>query len=59
MMHEELGLVKSDIDPVRSSVTTFIAFALAGLIPLITYIVGLFTPIAANTVISFQLVFLL
>ena len=49
MMHEELGLVKSDIDPVRSSVTTFIAFALAGLIPLITYIVGLFTPIAANT----------
>jgi VIT1/CCC1 family predicted Fe2+/Mn2+ transporter len=49
MMQDELGLTKSDINPVRSSLTTFAAFALAGLLPLIVFIIGVFTPIAFNT----------
>ncbi len=49
MMQDELGLSKSDIDPVRSSVLTFAAFVIAGLLPLIVYIVGIFTPMDYNT----------
>ena len=49
MMEDELGLMKSDFNPVRSSLLTFAAFATAGLLPLIVYIIGVFTPIAYNT----------
>jgi len=50
MMLHELGLVESDKTPVKSSMATFVAFILAGFIPLLTFVLGLFIPFfAANT----------
>ncbi|HZW04065.1 MAG TPA: VIT1/CCC1 transporter family protein [Anaerolineaceae bacterium] len=42
MMVEELGLMKSDLSPVREGVVTFISFVVAGVIPLLFYLLNLF-----------------
>lgn len=49
MMIEELGMLKEDANPLYNALATFIAFILAGSLPLIVFLIGLFTPIAADT----------
>lgn len=49
MMVEELGLVKDDSNPLYNALATFASFLLAGSLPLLIYLVGLFTPIAPDT----------
>lgn len=49
MMIEELNMVKEDVSPLNNAVATFIAFIIAGILPLAVYIIGLFTPVAADT----------
>ena len=42
MMIEELGMLKDESKPIISALTTLIAFILAGSIPMLIYIIGLF-----------------
>ena len=50
MMLHELGLVESDKTPVTSSIATFVAFIIAGIVPLIAFVLALFIPgLAANS----------
>ncbi len=46
MMMQELGLTDADKTPIRSALATFFAFIFAGIIPLIAFILALFTPIS-------------
>jgi len=48
MMLEELGLVDEDKTPVQSGLATFVAFALAGFVPLIAFILTMFLGIQIN-----------
>ena len=45
MMVQELGLLPDDRKPVMSGVATFGAFLVAGSVPLLTYLIGLFVTI--------------
>jgi VIT1/CCC1 family predicted Fe2+/Mn2+ transporter len=45
MMVDELGLMVDDRKPIISALTTFVAFVLAGSLPLIVYFLGLLFPI--------------
>jgi VIT1/CCC1 family predicted Fe2+/Mn2+ transporter len=49
MMIEELGMVRADSNPIYNALATFLAFVVAGSLPLIVYLVGLGTPIAPDT----------
>ncbi|MEX2160661.1 MAG: VIT1/CCC1 transporter family protein [Anaerolineales bacterium] len=50
MMVDELGMLPDERKPLISSLTTFGAFVVAGAVPLLVYLLGLFTQIpAANT----------
>jgi len=49
MMIEEVGLIPTERRPVSAGLATFVAFVLAGALPLIVYVVGTVTPIAAET----------
>lgn len=49
MMLEELGMVKEDTNPFYNALATFLAFVVAGSLPLIIYIIGLFIPVASGT----------
>jgi VIT1/CCC1 family predicted Fe2+/Mn2+ transporter len=48
MMVEELGIVESDESPLRNAVATFVAFALFGLVPLLTPLASLAWPALGN-----------
>lgn len=56
MMIEELGMIKEDTNPIYNALATFIAFLLAGSLPLIIYLIGLVTPIAPNTAFTTSIV---
>lgn len=45
MMIEELGMLKDERKPLVSALTTLIAFVVAGSLPLVIYVLGLFFPI--------------
>ena len=45
MMIEELGMIKDERKPLISAVATMIAFVVAGSLPLLIYLLGLFFPI--------------
>ncbi len=45
MMVEELGIVSSDESPLKNAVATFFSFALFGIVPLLTYVLGAFIPV--------------
>jgi len=45
MMLEELGMMKDERKPINSALITFIAFVIAGVVPLSVYLLGLFLPI--------------
>jgi VIT1/CCC1 family predicted Fe2+/Mn2+ transporter len=48
MMINELGLLKDERKPITSALATFAAFAVAGTVPLLVYVLGLFTKIPPN-----------
>ena len=49
MMVDELGLLKDDKKPFLSGVTTFVSFVLAGVLPLLPYLIRLAIPISSST----------
>jgi len=49
MMVEELGMLPDDRTPLRSALAIFSAFVLAGSIPLLVYLLGIFVPIAPGS----------
>ena len=48
MMVHELGLLPDERRPIFSAVATFIAFLIAGSVPLMIYLINLATPVAAG-----------
>lgn len=48
MMIEELGMLKDEKKPLSSALATLVSFIAAGAVPLLIYLVGLFTPIAPD-----------
>lgn len=49
MMIESLGMMEENSNPVWNAVATFVAFVIAGAVPLLVYLLGLVVPIAADT----------
>lgn len=49
MMVDELGLTVDDRNPWHNALATFAAFLIAGVVPLLVYLVGLAVPIASST----------
>ena len=45
MMLEELGMLEDTSNPIKNAIATFIAFVIAGSLPLMVYFLGLFMPI--------------
>ncbi|HEY0735482.1 MAG TPA: VIT1/CCC1 transporter family protein [Herpetosiphonaceae bacterium] len=56
MLIEELGLLADERKPWGIALSTFAAFVIAGVIPLLGYIVGLFTPIAPTMALLTSLI---
>jgi vacuolar iron transporter family protein len=56
MMLEELQMVREDTNPIYNGIATFIAFVIAGSLPLIIYLIGLFTPIAPDAAFPISVV---
>lgn len=48
MMVDELGLLPDDKKPIQSALATFLAFVVAGSVPLLVYLLGLVVPVAAG-----------
>ncbi|HEX6587464.1 MAG TPA: VIT1/CCC1 transporter family protein [Longimicrobiales bacterium] len=55
MMIEELGMLKEDHNPLYNALTTFLAFVIAGSVPLGVYLVGLVVPIEADVAFHWSL----
>jgi len=53
MMLEELGMVKSDLNPLREALVTFGSFVVAGVIPLLFYLLDLFLDFGLSTGTAF------
>ena len=49
MMVDELGLLRDDSNPLKNGLATFGAFAIAGIVPLLVYVVGLFISIPGTS----------
>ena len=45
MMIEELGMLKEQSNPLYNALATFVAFVVAGSLPLLIYLIGLTTPV--------------
>lgn len=56
MMVDELGLLPDDRTPVGSGLATLISFVIAGSVPLLVYLLGLFYPIPPDVAFSVSLV---
>lgn len=56
MMLQELNLVKDEESPLSNAVATFISFIIAGALPLLVYLAGLFTPIPSSTAFTISLI---
>jgi VIT1/CCC1 family predicted Fe2+/Mn2+ transporter len=56
MMAEEHGLLEDDTDPVKRGFATFGAFVVAGSLPLIAYVLGLFIPFVASIAFPLSLI---
>ena len=48
MMVQELGLLPDERKPVYSGLATFASFIVAGIVPLLIYLLGLFVPIDSS-----------
>ncbi|HWP31450.1 MAG TPA: VIT1/CCC1 transporter family protein [Fimbriimonadales bacterium] len=49
MMVDELGMIPDIRNPLMIGLATFIAFNVAGFVPLLAYVVGLFVPLSMDT----------
>ncbi|MBC8160655.1 MAG: VIT1/CCC1 transporter family protein [Roseiflexaceae bacterium] len=49
MMVEELNMLRDTTNPLANALATFLAFVIAGVLPLAVYLLGLFLPIDATT----------
>ncbi|MBD3665415.1 VIT1/CCC1 transporter family protein [Sulfitobacter aestuariivivens] len=59
MLTDEYGLTRHDPHPVRAAIATFVAFLLAGAVPLIPFVFGLSNPFALSvyaTLLTFFLI---
>ncbi len=56
MMVDELGLLPDEKKPIQSALATFLAFVVAGAVPLLVYLLGLVTPVAAGVSFPVSLV---
>ena len=56
MLVEELGILADDRNPTTIALVTFGSFVLAGVVPLLVYLLGLFVPIAPATAFGVALV---
>lgn len=56
MMVDELGLLPDDRQPVLSALATFVSFIIAGSVPLLVYLSGLFFPVPADVAFPVSLV---
>jgi VIT1/CCC1 family predicted Fe2+/Mn2+ transporter len=56
MMVHELGLLADERKPVRSGATTFAAFALAGVVPLLVYLLAFALPVPAGAMFPVSIV---
>ena len=55
MMVDELGLLPDDKRPIHSALATFLAFIVAGSVPLLVYLLGLIAPVASETAFPISL----
>ena len=55
MMVDELGLLPEDKQPIHSALATFLAFIVAGSVPLLVYLLGLIAPVASETAFPISL----
>ena len=49
MMSEELGVLPEQKNPVKAGLFTYVAFVLAGFVPLLIFVVSIFSPISPAT----------
>jgi VIT1/CCC1 family predicted Fe2+/Mn2+ transporter len=56
MLVHELGLLPDDRKPILSGLATFLAFILAGSVPLLIYLLGLFVAMPADTAFIISLI---
>jgi len=54
MMIHELGLVREQAEPLRSALATFLAFVVAGSVPLLAYVGGLTQPWSATAMFGWS-----
>ena len=50
MMVDELSMLEDERNPLANGQATFIAFAIAGSVPLLVYLIGLIVPIQPSSV---------
>jgi VIT1/CCC1 family predicted Fe2+/Mn2+ transporter len=56
MMVDELGMLPDERKPLLSALATLVSFVVAGSVPLIIYLAGLFTPVRAETAFPTSLI---
>jgi len=56
MMVDELRLLPDDRKPIRSGLTTFVAFAVAGVVPLLVYLLALMLPVPPGAMFPVSIV---
>jgi VIT1/CCC1 family predicted Fe2+/Mn2+ transporter len=56
MMVDELGMLKDERNPLANGLATFIAFLIAGVVPLLVYLLGLFLPIPPASAFPISLI---
>ncbi len=55
MMVEEIGMLRGNADPMANALATFIAFLIAGSLPLLVYLIGLAVPVVPETAFSISI----
>ncbi|MCI0521128.1 MAG: VIT1/CCC1 transporter family protein [Chloroflexi bacterium] len=56
MMVDELGMLADERNPLYNGLATFLSFVVAGIVPLIVYLLGLFLPISSGAAFPAALV---